>query len=58
MRGEFNVKISERKKGGNTFKIKNLKTLKTAVFVATDKATENGKYFRYLFHDAIERTKK
>jgi|TARA_R110000868_G_scaffold404833_2_gene683468 hypothetical protein len=58
MRGKYNLQISERVKGGLTIRVTNTKTEKVSKFVATEKATENGKYFYYLFQDAILKTLK
>lgn len=57
MRGEYNMKISGRRDGGFKIRIANSKTKKVSQFIATVKATENGKYFAYLFKNAIEKIK-
>ena len=57
MKGEYNMKISGRQDGGFKIRIANSKTKKVSQFIATVKATENGKYFFYLLNDAITRTK-
>jgi len=56
MRGNYNMRISEMKTGGLKIRIENLKTEKVSKFEASKKATENGKYFSYLFKSAITKT--
>jgi len=52
------MRISEMKTGGLKIRIENLKTEKVSRFEVNKKATENGKYFYYLFQDAILKTLK
>tara|TARA_R110000803_G_C11933191_1_gene315681 strand:+ start:139 stop:351 length:213 start_codon:yes stop_codon:yes gene_type:complete len=58
MRGEYNMQISSRRKGGLSIRITNLKTEKTSKFIATDKSILSGKYFYYLFSNTILKTLK